>query len=240
MSQHEELHHDMIKYCYDIVAQVFEKAQNDATLREECIRNGTLQKFIERIGALTGEKARSRKSEAPKEPRLSSNALPVVQAISKPNKSKPKAGIGYAPNSSNTNEVWNVSEYIKSKEARNAQVGNLLHIVREVMKCEGWSMPGTVKTLMLESALLPAIEAALRSGSLLEMAKDFEMNKNYLLLVQELAAHEDLMSLLVDIGDQFQPRQKSSISDLLSSLAEQNEMFLQCLDKTDEADEKNE
>jgi len=54
--------------------------------------------------------------------------------MSKTQKIKPKSGIGYAPNASNTGETWNISEYIKSEEARNAQVGNLLHIIREVMK----------------------------------------------------------------------------------------------------------
>ena len=31
-----------------------------------------------------------------------------------------KAGIGYAPNGSNSVEVWNVSEYLKNKEAMNS------------------------------------------------------------------------------------------------------------------------
>ena len=31
-----------------------------------------------------------------------------------------KSGIGYAPNGSNSVEVWNVSEYLKNKEAMNS------------------------------------------------------------------------------------------------------------------------
>ena len=56
------------------------------------------------------------------------------------------------------------------------------------------------------------------------------MNTNYLLLVKEIARHEELMmSILVDIGDDYEPRQKTPICDLLSQLAEQNELFLSCL-----------
>lgn len=61
MSKIEEKHVEMVKYCYDIVAQVFEKAKDNIELREECIENGTLEKFIERVGALTGEKKRVQK-----------------------------------------------------------------------------------------------------------------------------------------------------------------------------------
>lgn len=39
----------MVKYSYKIVSQVFEK-QDSPSLREECIRNGTFERFIERIG----------------------------------------------------------------------------------------------------------------------------------------------------------------------------------------------
>jgi len=35
---------------------VFEKAKDNVVLREECVENGTLEKFIERVGALTGER----------------------------------------------------------------------------------------------------------------------------------------------------------------------------------------
>lgn len=108
------------------------------------------------------------------------------------------------------------------------------------MKCENWKMPAKVKLLILESPLLPAIEAALRSGSLLEMAKDYQMNRNFLLLVQEIARHEDLMELLIDIDKSWEPTQKTSISDLLSSLSEQNELFLKCLDKNESSEEKDE
>ena len=65
--------------------------------------------------------------------------------------------------------------------------------------------------MILESALLPTLEAAFRSGSLLEMAKDYELNLAYLGFVEELANHDSLINLLLDIGDEYEPRQKESI-----------------------------
>ena len=45
----------------------------------------------------------------------------------------------------------------------------------------------SVRTLFLESALLPILEAALRSGSILEMAKEFDLYKVLLHLVETFA-----------------------------------------------------
>lgn len=47
----------MVKYSYQIVNQVFEKHEG-AELREQCLNNGTLERFIERIGQLSSEKKR--------------------------------------------------------------------------------------------------------------------------------------------------------------------------------------
>ena len=63
-----------------------------------------------------------------------------------------------------------------------------------------------VRTLFLESALLPIIEAALRSGSILEMAKEFDLYKVYLKLIETLAKKAALLSLMNDIGPDYQPR----------------------------------
>ena len=44
-----------------------------------------------------------------------------------------------------------------------------------------------MKDLLLESALLPILEAALRSGSLLEMAKETQLYNSYLDLIAGLS-----------------------------------------------------
>lgn len=60
--------------------------------------------------------------------------------------------------------------------------------------------------MILESALLPTLESAFRSGSLLEMAKDYELNMAYLDFVVEISNHTTLIDLLMDIGDEYEPR----------------------------------
>ena len=44
-----------------------------------------------------------------------------------------------------------------------------------------------MKDLILESALLPILESALRSGSLLEMAKEIQLYNSYLDLIANLS-----------------------------------------------------
>lgn len=49
----------MVKYSYKIVSQVFENHES-AALRDDCLKNGTFERFIERIGQLSSEKKRVR------------------------------------------------------------------------------------------------------------------------------------------------------------------------------------
>jgi hypothetical protein len=44
-----------------------------------------------------------------------------------------------------------------------------------------------MKALVLESALLPILESAMRSGSLLEMAKEIQLYNSYLDLIEGLS-----------------------------------------------------
>jgi hypothetical protein len=81
----------------------------------------------------------------------------------------------------------------------------------------------------MESALLPTLEAAFRSGSLLEMAKEFELNMAYLGFVQELTNHNNLIDVLSEIGDEYEPIQKESISRLLQKISDLSSIFLGCL-----------
>ncbi len=55
--------------------------------------------------------------------------------------------------------------------------------MKNVIKSKDWQAPEAIRSLILESALLPTLESAFRSGSLLDMAKDFELNMAYLAFV---------------------------------------------------------
>jgi len=92
-----------------------------------------------------------------------------------------RKGVGYT---TQVGTVWNVSEYLKSKEARNSQITNIINILKHFIKSKDWETPKEIKDLFLESSLLPILEAAFRSGSLLEMAKENELNMAYLELVE--------------------------------------------------------
>ncbi len=92
-----------------------------------------------------------------------------------------------------------------------------------------WQAPTEVRDMILESALLPTLESAFRSGSLLDMAKEFELNMAYLGFVEELANHHSLIDLLLDIGESYEPRQKETIQTLLKKVSELSKIFLDCL-----------
>lgn len=80
-----------------------------------------------------------------------------------------------------------------------------------MIKSKDWEAPPEIKTMLLESALLPTLEAAFRSGSLLDMAKEYELNMSYLGFVQELANHHSLLELVMEIGEEYEPKQKQPI-----------------------------
>lgn len=64
-----------------------------------------------------------------------------------------------------------------------------------------------VKEIFLASALLPVLEAALRAGSVLEMAKSLDLYLSYADIVESIATKPNLFGLLLDIGDNYEPRQ---------------------------------
>lgn len=68
-----------------------------------------------------------------------------------------------------------------------------------------------MKDIILESALLPILESAMRSGSLLEMAKQAQLYNVYLDLIVEMAQNKKYISLLDKINREFVPEQKNSI-----------------------------
>ena len=98
-----------------------------------------------------------------------------------------------------------------------------------MIKSKDWEAPDQIKNMFLESALLPTLEAAFRSGSLLEIAKEYELNMSYLGFVIEIANHPTLIALLLDIGDEYEPRQKEPVYQLLSKLNDLGSIFLNCL-----------
>ena len=237
----EDLHIEMVKYSYKIVSKVFETHES-GTLRDECLKNGTFERFIERIGQLSSEKRRvkidldtKRKDEeqleaenASKKEREDKNNSSTMKKKKKKEEKKDvkRKGVGYT---AGVGTAWNVSEYLKSKEAKSSQAANIVNILKNMIRSKDWEAPPEIKDLLLESALLPTLEAAFRSGSLLDMAKEFELNMAYLEFVQEIANHPSLIDLVLDIGEEYQPRQTGPVHQLLSKLNDLSTIFLSCL-----------
>lgn len=86
-----------------------------------------------------------------------------------------------------------------------------------------------MKDIILESALLPILESAMRSGSLLEMAKQAQLYNVYLDLIVEMAQNKKYISLLDKINREFVPEQKNSIQNLLEKVASQSQIFVNAL-----------
>ena len=86
-----------------------------------------------------------------------------------------------------------------------------------------------MKDLILESSLLPILESALRSCSLLEITKEMDLYNSYLDIISEMALNPALRFTMQNISSEYEPQQKESISLLLSKLADLSNIFVTCL-----------
>ena len=77
-------------------------------------------------------------------------------------------------------QTFNVTAYLENKKHRNEQIKNLVDICTNFLNCKEWKANDQVLNIILESALLPLLEAAFRNGSWLEMAKEHEVYHSYL------------------------------------------------------------
>lgn len=181
------------------------ETHESAELRDHCLSNGTFSKFIERIGALSTEKKRVKVESIPdiEETKQETTVMKKNSKQKKEKKDVKRKGVGYTAGVGTT---WNVSEYLKSKEAKSSQAANIVNILKNMIRSKDWQAPPEIKDMLLESALLPTLEAALRSGSLLDMAKEYDLNMAYLSFVQEIASHPSLIDLVLDIGELYLPR----------------------------------
>jgi len=77
--------------------------------------------------------------------------------------------------------------------------------------------------------MLPVIESMLRSGSIVEMAKNNQFNKSCLEIIEAFSGHEDTLALVEPIGPDFEPSQLQSVSKLLEAVTTTADVFLSCL-----------
>jgi len=126
-----------------------------------------------------------------------------------------------------------LANMFKAKKARNEQLQGMIEILHNFINVKEWHPSKKILNEICESALLPLLEAAFRSASLLEMAKEAELNQSFLKLTKAIAHHRGFLPCLLELDPHYQPTQKDSIYKLLSQLKELAQIFLNCLTASD-------
>jgi len=151
-------------------------------------------------------------------------------------KTKKKKGVGYT---TEIGEIWDVNAYLKLKETKNASLLRVFRIIQKFLEILGKIKDSTenyyerMRDSIIESAVLPTIESALRSGSLLEMAKEMELYQTYIHFIEKLASIPHLFDLILELPDDYEPKQRDSILSLLQKNRNLSEVFLACLDQNE-------
>lgn len=70
------------------------------------------------------------------------------------------------------------------------------------------------------------------------MAKEMELYIAYLQFTFTLAKTPSLFDVLLELGDQYEPRQKESIFELVKQASGLAEIFLSCLNRTESGEVK--
>lgn len=79
-------------------------------------------------------------------------------------------------------EVWDVDAYLLQKAESSSILTQIVQILEECVSKGGFDSEtiAKLKVSILESSILPTLESAFRSGSLLEMAKEMNLYQAYL------------------------------------------------------------
>ena len=143
-------------------------------LRETAINCGLLPRILERLGAISGEKARVYEDEKEEEEKktvvveqkeiITGGTASTTAAVK-----KKRMGVGY---SSKVGQTFNVTEYLENKKVRNEQIKNLVDICTNFLMSKEWKADERMLEALLQSPLLPLLENSFRNGSWLEMAKE--------------------------------------------------------------------
>ena len=170
-----------VKFSYQILAGVF-RVDSDIKVREFAIEKQFFERILDRIAIISKEFKRKWNDEIKEEVESPDTSSPQKKDEEDDGKKKvvKKKGIGYASDNTGQNSVWNTKDYVENKKVRNEQLLSMLEIIRNFLDTKDWSPPKKVLHSICESALLPLLEAAFRSGSLLDMGKEADLYFSYL------------------------------------------------------------
>jgi len=226
MKKWDEEHQQAVRISYQNLAEVF-KVSNDANVREQAFDNGLIDRILERVGTLTGEKGRKwedKKEEEQKETKSTSPSKKDQKNIDK----KKRKGVGYT---TNVGEVWKVQEYFETKKAKNEQIKIMIDILASFISAKDWKPSKDLLGMFAESPLLMLVENAFRSGSLLEMSKESSIYSSYFDLVKAFASQKKLVPLLLELDPHYKPGQIEPIYVLMKKLDTLSNIFFTCLNK---------
>ena len=228
----DEENQKAVRFSYKILSDVF-KIDNDAKIRDFALDKQLIDRFLDRIAIISKESGRKwvEKIEAEKVEEDKSNEK--VQSPKKEEdyakKAIKKKGVGYASDNTGQNQKWNISEYHESKKNQSEQLQSLLNILETFLDFNDWKSPKRFYDLLACSALLPLIESAFRSGSLLDMSKDAELFISYLKITRLISRHKSLLPLLFELDPHYVPKQTENIYFLLNNLKELATIFKNCM-----------
>eukprot|EP00743_Colponemidia_sp_Colp-15_P003750 GILK01004046.1.p1 GENE.GILK01004046.1~~GILK01004046.1.p1 ORF type:complete len:1912 (-),score=378.64 GILK01004046.1:123-5405(-) len=219
-------------YCYETLASVL-RAAEDPVMRDTAIRCEVPQRVLRRLADITREPARQLTEETTREAdeHAAIDASTNAEAVKteKPTDKK-KKGVGYgSDNDPSANQTWQLDDYVQSEKTRAAQITACIDVLCGLLHSSQWTPSAELVDTFLCSCLLPVIEAAFRSGSLIDMNKQPALFSAYLKLVRGFSQHELLLPLLQPLDKRYVPAQTESINFLLGKMKDLAVIFVQCL-----------
>jgi hypothetical protein len=186
--------------------------------------------ILEKLSHITKESARTVKEEEEEEGAgKDSPSMPTTLNRSKSeDRKRKKKGTGYGADNQN-NSKWSASEWLEARKNTAQETLRVINIIASFLDCEVPLKDEILSDIVKESCLLPLLESALRSGSLLDISKESELFKCYLQIVKLLSNHPSTIDCVLDLDKRYKPEQSESIYSLLGKLNGTATIFSECL-----------
>mmetsp|Transcript_41235 Transcript_41235/g.47493 ORF Transcript_41235/g.47493 Transcript_41235/m.47493 type:complete len:828 (+) Transcript_41235:1411-3894(+) len=232
MQQQNDKQAEAVKLTYKIIKEMFQVSKK-GDLREKAAENGLIGKILLRLKEVTGELGRrlveDDREEAKEEKENKEEEKVEEKTETKPTKSHLKnkrKGVGYT---TGVGKNWNVSQYIKNKKVKSEQITYLIDILSSFFRTKNWTPTEDIVNSILQSCLLPLIENAFRTGSLLDMMSFSKLYISYLKLVRVFSKNKILSFTLIEIDPRLKPKQLEPIYKLIEKLNDLVSIYNSCL-----------
>jgi hypothetical protein len=152
-------------------------------MRNIALDHNIIEKILKRIEVISKETPRRYEDALESERKVKQRILEVEkqkEELAKSDKKddkKKKKGVGYDPGSYNTK--WSANDYIELRNIINEKLYHLVAILENFLNCAEFQVPKVLSKTFCESALLPLLENAYRSTSLVDMGKEINNYKIY-------------------------------------------------------------